>query len=294
MDKKLEKVTRLYGDRQTVVRMTDFSRNPDAGYYPVKGIGIITGEHIHGVQSSLTRHLILSVTRESVQNEVLGFYQRNWKILTTHIYDFIMWITKQYSQTAENISERMAMYRKEKDVAELPRYAEMYAVLSTTAEIFLLYSVNRNFLNKEAAKALLEEWKIVILQTIKSNESALKSKDWGELLKEVCQAIYESGEIEPLPSEEQKNYGERIFMDSEFIYLRLDAFLERAKKYLRLWGIEWPNFSKYAVLDKLEQADLIETRGKTEGKRTLKLPGSKKNEQRFLHIRLVKILERED
>ena len=46
LDTKLEKALRIYGDREGIERMTDFSKNPGAGYYPVRGIGVITGEHI--------------------------------------------------------------------------------------------------------------------------------------------------------------------------------------------------------------------------------------------------------
>lgn len=290
LDKKLEKITRMYGDRKGIERMTDFARNPYAGYYPVRGVGIITGEHIHGVKSSLTRHLILDIKDDSVKNEILRYHQRNWKILTTHLYDFIVWITENYWQTVEHISTKMDYYRTEK-ISKYPRYTEMYGVLCVTAEIFLTYAQNRGFLNEEQTHELLMEWQGTILQVIRSNENALKLNDVGEILREVCRAIYESGEVEPLPTEEQINYGERIFADSEYLYVRLDVLLEKAKNYLRLWGIKWANFSKHAVLNELEAKELIETRGKTEGKRTLKLPGSKKNKQRFLYIRLEKILK---
>lgn len=292
LDKKLEKITRMYGDRKGIERMTDFARNPNAGYYPVRGVGIITGEQIHGVKSSLTRHLILDIKDDSVKNEILRYYQRNWKILTTHLYDFIAWITENYWQTGEHISTKMDYYRTEK-ISKYPRYTEMYGVLCVTAEILLTYAKDRGFLEEEQTSDLFMEWQGIILQVIRGNEKALKMKDWSEILREVCRAIYESGEVEPLPTEEQPNYAGRIFADSRYLYVRLEVFLEKAKSYLRLWGIEWANFSKYAVLNELEAKGLIETRGKAEGKRTLKLPGSKKNKQRFLYIRLVNILKNE-
>ncbi len=292
LDKKLEKITRMYGDRKGIERMTDFAQNPNAGYYPVRGVGIITGEHIHGVKSSLTRHLILDIKDDSVKNEILRYYQRNWKILTTHLYDFIAWITENYWQTGEHISTKMDYYRTEK-ISKYPRYTEMYGVLCVTAEILLTYAKDRGFLEEEQTSDLFMEWQGIILQVIRGNEKALKTNDFGEILGDVCKAIYESGEIEPLPAEEQPNYAGRIFADSRYLYVRLEVFLEKAKSYLRLWGIEWANFSKYAVLNELEAKGLIETRGKAEGKRTLKLPGSKKNKQRFLYIRLVNILKNE-
>ncbi|MBA2214171.1 hypothetical protein [Sellimonas intestinalis] len=294
LDKKLEKVTRLYGDRKEIERMMDFAKNPNAGYYPIRGIGIITGEHIHGVPSSLTRHLILPVTTKTVQNKVLSLYQKDWKILTTHVYDFIAWVTEYYVWCVKFLSERIGGLRQAENISEIPRYVEMYAVLSATAEIFLTYGISRGFLEEKSVNVLLGEWQAIILQVIRENERLLKTKHWGEALREVCRAIYESGETETLPTEEQPNYGDQIFMDASYLYIRLDTFLERTRSYFRLWGVEWANFSKQAVLNEMERLNLIETKGKTEGKRTLKLPGSKRNKQRFLYIRLEKILEREE
>lgn len=293
LDRKLEKVTRLYGDRKEIERMTDFAKNPNAGYYPIKGVGIITGEHIHGVPSSLTRHLILPVTAKTVQNKVLSLYQKDWKILTTHVYDFIAWVTEYYAWCVRFLADRIGVLRQAKNISEIPRYVEMYAVLSATAEIFLAYGMSRGFLEQKEGNAICGEWQAIILQVIRENERLLKKKYWGEALREVCCAVYESGEIEALPKEEQSNYGDRIFADAEYLYIRLDVFLERTKSYFRLWGVEWANFSKQAVLNEMERLNLIETKGKAEGKRTLKLPGSKKNKQRFLYIRLKKILESE-
>lgn len=58
------------------------------------------------------------------------------------------------------------------------------------------------------------EWQAIILQMVRENERMLKKKHLGEALREVCRAIYESGEIEALPTKEQPNYGDRIFVDA--------------------------------------------------------------------------------
>lgn len=291
LDDKLEKITRMYGDGKGIERMSDFAKKPNAGYYPVKGLGIITGEHIHGVLSSLTRHLIVSVNRKSVDNVLLAFYQKNYKILTTHIYDFISWVAERYDYIAEFIAEKMGVYRMT-SLFEFPRYDEMCAVFLTTVEIFLAYAKDRGFLNDEQVEYTYIAWKSITVDVIRENERALKSQDLGETLREVCRVMYESGQAEPLPKQEDPNYGNRIFVDNLHLYVRLDTFLDKVKKSLMLWGIEWANYSKHAVLDELEKKGILDVGRKSEGKRTAKLPGSKKNQQRFLHIRLDKILDK--
>lgn len=54
------------------------------------------------------------------------------------------------------------------------------------------------------------EWQAIILQMVRENERMLKKKHLGEALREVCRAIYESGEIEALPTKEQPNFRKRI------------------------------------------------------------------------------------
>ena len=289
LDTKLEKVLRIYGDREGIERMTDFARNPEAGYYPVRGIGVITGEHIRGVQSSLLRSLILEIDQDSVDNSRLAFFQDNYKILNTHLYDFLNFVAENYVEIVQFIKQRVEMYRSQA-VFELPRYSEMYGQLMTTGEIFVKYALARNYADQPASQELLEEWREILRKVIAKNAKELREKDLKTVLKEVCVSIAEDG-AKPLPSDEKKDYGDEVFEDETIIYIRLDAFLKKMHTLLSIWGIEVPALSKKVILDELEEAGLIETKGKAEGKRTLKLPGSKYNRQVFLYIKKSELSE---
>lgn len=176
LDTKLEKVLRMYGDREGIERMTDFAKNPGAGYYPVKGVGIVTGEHIRGVQSSLLRTLILNIDQRSVDNKKLNFYQQHPSILNSHIYDFLYYLTVNYDEVVNFIRQYTEEYRA-LGIYKLPRYNEMYAQLITTAEIILKYAFDRGFINLEEKKALYSEWDGILRQVIGRNEYDHKKKD---------------------------------------------------------------------------------------------------------------------
>ena len=105
--KTLEFILRRYGDRTIKKRMTDFSPNKTAGCYDVNGVCVITGEDIGGVQSSLTRVLILEVDKFSVKNDVLGYYQNNPLFLNTHMYDFISYVTCNFEKIVSFIKKRV-------------------------------------------------------------------------------------------------------------------------------------------------------------------------------------------
>ena len=289
LDTKLEKVLRMYGDREGIERMTDFARNPGAGYYPVRGMGIITGEHIRGVQSSLLRTLVLKINQDSVENANLTYHQRNFKVLNSHLYDFLAYVTENYSDIIWFISQQAETYRR-KEFFQFPRHKEMYAELMTTVDVMLRYFKERNFMNYEECGEKYAEWERIIRQVIKENEEDLNRKDWGEILKDVCVAIEECGAM-PLPKTEKKDYGNSVFEDEKHFYIRLEPFLKRMKELLKIWNIELPDLSKTEILNKLEEVDLIETKGKVEGKRTLKLPGSKLNRQVFLYIKKARLTD---
>lgn len=283
LDTKLEKALRIYGDREGIERMTDFSKNPGAGYYPVRGIGVITGEHIRGVQSSLLRTLILQIDQKSVNNMQLTFYQKNYKILNTNLCDFIYFAAKNYAKMICFIGQRVEIYREE-NLFQLPRYNEMYAQLMTETEIILQYALERKFISQDGYQKIYAEWREILRQVIQQNAAELNRKDYPTLLREVCVSLAENG-TSPLPKAEMKDYGDQVFEDSQIVYVRLDTFLQRLKALTQLWGIDLPGLSKKAVLDMLEAEGLIEVRSRSEGKRTLKLPGSKLNRQTYIYIK---------
>lgn len=283
LDTKLEKALRIYGDREGIERMTDFSKNPGAGYYPVRGIGVITGEHIRGVQSSLLRTLILQIDQKSVNNMQLTYYQKNYKILNTNLCDFIYFAAKNYANIVHFIGQCVGIYRDE-NLFDLPRYNEMYGQLMTGAEIILQYSLEKEFINQDEYQKLHAEWREILRQVIQQNAAELNRKDYPTLLREVCVSLVENG-TSPLPKTEMKDYGNQVFEDFQIVYVRLDTFLQRLKALTQLWGIDLPGLSKKAVLDILEIEGLIEVRSRSEGKRTLKLPGSKLNRQIYIYIK---------
>ena len=284
---KAEKVIRMFGDRKGVERMTDFAKNPRAGYYPVRGVGIITGELFHNVKSSLSRCLIIDIDKGSVDNKTLAFYQQHYKILNTHIYDFVHFITEKHKDVIEFIENKVPEYRQNNRF-NLPRYKEMYAVLMTGMEIFLIYAKTRQFLRDGEWNSMYENWENTIRAVIEKNENGLKRQDWTHIFAEVCAAIAENG-TSPLPQQEVKNYGNEVFEDERHLYLRLDTFLEKLKKYMALWQMDGPELSKQEILNLMEKGGLIETMGKAEGKRSLRLPRAKINRQRFLYIKKDKV-----
>ena len=191
--------------------------------------------------------------------------------------------TKNYAKMICFIGQRVEIYREE-NLFQLPRYNEMYAQLMTETEIILQYALERKFISQDGYQKIYAEWREILRQVIQQNAAELNRKDYPALLREVCISLVENG-TSPLPKTEMKDYGNHVFEDSEIVYVRLDTFLQKLKILIELWGIDLPGLSKKAVLDILETEGLIEVRSRSEGKRTLKLPGSKLNRQTYIYIK---------
>lgn len=289
LDSKLEMVLRMYGDRKGIDRMTDFAKNPEAGYYSVRGVAVITGEHIRGVQSSLTRCVMIKVNRTSVDDSSLAFYQEHPLILNTHIHDFLTFVTVNFDWTVEFIRTKFKGYRAE-NLFDIPRHNEGYAVLMTAVETLLAYAESRTFLSHPACEEYACQWKAILQDLFRQNELSIKQTDWQLTFAQICETIIADG-CSPLPKEERKDYGDAVFDDGHCAYIRPEPFLQKSRSLLSLWGIECPNFSKKWAFDILENSGMIETTGREKGRRSLKLPGCKMNQQRFLCLRKIRVKE---
>lgn len=126
---KLERVTRVYGDHNSIKRMSAFS-GVKTDYVP-ENMCIITGEIAGGGSaSSLSRIIKVMTDRRQCNNEVLSYYQQNMWILSTHMYDFISYVTDNGIQIVEYIRERLPIMRnKYKNVFSAERYCDAYIIM---------------------------------------------------------------------------------------------------------------------------------------------------------------------
>ena len=287
--KTLEFILRRYGDRTIKKRMTDFSPNKTAGCYDVNGVCVITGEDIGGVQSSLTRVLILEVDKFSVKNDVLGYYQNNPLFLNTHMYDFISYVTCNFEKIVSFIKKRVLEWRKEKTYP-ISRYSEYYAQLMTCAEILALYASERGFWNHIEAN----NWKMwcseILDKMIEKNLLSAEREDFAIMIIQALQvAIDEYGVISLETLNKERIPHKIILEDENYFYVKKEYLIELTNLFWSRLGKDLPfsNSNQLAIF--LEQKNLIQVRDEAGGKRrSLALP---KRKQRFLHIKKSRMKE---
>lgn len=258
--KTLEFILRRYGDRTIKKRMTDFSPNKTAGCYDVNGVCVITGEDIGGVQSSLTRVLILEVDKFSVKNDVLGYYQNNPLFLNTHMYDFISYVTCNFEKIVSFIKKRVLEWRKEKTYP-ISRYSEYYAQLMTCAEILALYASERGFWNHIEAN----NWKMwcseILDKMIEKNLLSAEREDFAIMIIQALQvAIDEYGVISLETLNKERIPHKIILEDENYFYVKKEYLIELTNLFWSRLGKDLPfsNSNQLAIF--LEQKNLIRGR----------------------------------
>lgn len=281
LNDKLEMLLRRYGDRVIKKRMTDFSAK-EAKTYPVKGICLITGEDIAGVQSSLTRVWTLDMNKDTVDFKRLTYYQENYKIMTTHLYDFIAYITEHFDDILQFIGENVQKIRTEKRY-DVPRFSEYFAQFMTTADLIGQYAIQRGFWDYSTWNKWMSYVESILEAVVGKNLRSVRMEDFGVLaLSALKDAIEQRGviDIKDLKSERPHTY--QIVTDTEFYYVDAKYLLEITKKYAARFGKISPFHTVLQLTTFLENLGVIVT--KNEGKehrRTLPFPGYKK---RVLYI----------
>lgn len=282
LENKLEFVLRRYGDRVAKTRMTDFAVNKRAGYYPVRGGCIITGEDITGVESSLARTIVLHVEKNTVDNEKLRFYQENPLILTSHVYDFIAYITNIQEKTIFELEEKFKKIRSEKTYF-YPRYAEVYAQMFLTARLITEYALSRGFMSMNSSKMWLHDISIILDDIIKQNVLENFARNQITL---ILQAVQE--EIYNRPPINICNAGkieEGIFFDSEYYYVRAQVLCNIVQNFTSRFRLPSVGLNPRRLVNILSEKNLIYVRKSGNAMRkTHMLPGNSKDARRYIWL----------
>lgn len=284
LNEKLEFVLRRYGDRVAKNRMTDFSPNKKAGYYPVRGGCIITGEDITGVESSLARTIVLRVEKNTVDNRRLAFYQDHPLILSSHLYDFIKYITDEQERIIPLIEENFKTKRSNHTYF-YPRYSEVYAQMGITAELIAEYAVARGFSTPQEMQEWVNFVEIsvdqIIHQNVQNNFAENEAITILTALREMV-STYPAINV----SDAEKTKQNAVYMDDKYYYVRAQMLLEIVNKYCARLGMRSPELNSKRLANILEDKGVLYVyEGKNETRKTHMLPGKSLDKRRYMFIR---------
>lgn len=283
INKKLEQVTRLYGDRTPKKRMTGFGSDEEL---QINGGCIVTGEYIEGVESSRARRLEVMIDREEVDNEKLSEYQKQ-DIWPTYLYHFLAFITAKFAETVEYIRTRGEELRRNAGF-KLGRRNEIWAQLSVVVEIMTFYGRECGAISQERSSELAMEGRNAILEILQENENEVRRVSPVCLVLRALSAyLMENGESEEMFNGDTK----KLYVNDQYYFVALPKLIEIALDYTRRTAADTVLPGERMLPKLLEAEDVLETC--MEGgqkRRTHHLPGHTTG-PRFLWIRKGKMAE---
>lgn len=298
LNRKLDELVRMYGDRVPKKRMTDFMSDGEKKYFPIGGGCVLTMELVTGVTSSITRMFLTELGQDDVQNDQLSFYQENRWVLNTHLYDFVLWVTDHFEKVVNYVSNRIPQLRSER-LYTVGRYNEMRAFFTVTTEIFSQYARDRNFWMEDESFSFQHSVKMAIGEELCSMQRYIRKLDKGIWILRALDELIKRGQssVKEL-NENTCSQCLEIYDSNEMLYVRSKYLIIVAKEYLTKTysGINIVNEGE--VISALERLEVIEILIKEDGKRerSRKLPIQRGNRNRYLFVKkeqMKKILEDE-
>ncbi|MCB5502416.1 hypothetical protein [Dorea formicigenerans] len=287
MDRKFDEVLRFFGDRVSKKRMTDFVPNADKIYFPVGGNCIITGEYPpNAIESSLTRLFLTEITSEDVRNDVLAIYQKEKWILSTHIYDFLTWVTERFDICVD-IIQQVYISSRSKYTFRVGRFAGMYSTMMCVAKILCLYAEQRAFWSGEESQEFCENVERAVTLELNIMEDRLKRRDKATKVLDIFKTEIETGQIVAVRlNEETCKDRELLYEDDNFYYIStmyLRQIVERRSKDIPDMPPVINSEEMILLLDRKGAIAVLEKDGKRIKSR--KLPIQRGNAKRYLYIK---------
>lgn len=175
LNTKLEKITRVIGDNNSVKRMTIFSSKSIPNLTPSTTC-LITGEiPCTGNSSTAARIINVMTDREQSNDSMLTLYQENPQILGNHMYDFIAYISENYEYVLLFIKTMFTRLREQyKGSFRLPRLIDSLCILQITCEVLLDYAVKRCFIDISQREQLAAPFIGELYEVVKSNDNDIE------------------------------------------------------------------------------------------------------------------------
>lgn len=284
LNKKLEALVRFYGNRVPKKRMDDYS-GAEKKFFPIQGACVITMELIAGVQSSLSRMMLVEIDKNEVQNKILAYYQERAWILSTHIFDFLVWATENQAEIIQTISNQMPYLRTQYHF-EFQRFGEMFAVFHLIAYFIASYAQSRSFWTSDEYTIFNNQCDYITISLLKNMELKFKKTDKGFIVLHALTEAIETKKIQPIKlTNESCKIKAIAYEDERRFFIQTDILKKIAEEYCAYLKIEIIFISEdeiISVLDRLEVLEVYEKGANRE--RSRKLPIQRGNHLRYLYI----------
>jgi hypothetical protein len=279
----LEFLQRSYGDGYVKKRMKAFQKEGVECEFPPEGCCLITGEHMTGVLSSITRTVIVHTDRNQCNNDILSWYQKNNTVLPSHIYDFIAFVTENFISVKKFIADNVQLIRsKTKEQFHYDRFPEYYAQFSTIIDIIFWYAKNRGFMDEKLCCKHKEYFTNVMLELLQQNELDLRQENIDDLFISKVYELLSNEKTKITDINDAPEVKADIYCSDKIYYLKSGVLIGIAEK---LYGNSGFSPTIRELSKKLYDNQLIITKKESDHIRRLhKIPRAKEKNARYIWI----------
>ena len=237
---------------------------------------------MHGVQSALARTVVVNLSKDEVNNDVLQYFQDNVEIIPTHLVDFIQYVASHYWQIVDHIHQTLPFYRRNMNT-RIARLAEAFSTFAVACDIFCSYISEREFMSNseisELKNFLISNVKQVILQ----NDLQFIASDPGILILTALSDAILSESCHLVSRFNYTTKADVILEDDEVYYIRSETAYLITKNYCARYDIPIALINPKAVIPALEQINVLVISPSSK-ERARKLPNNQKDSRRYLYI----------
>ena len=274
MKKSLEHLIRVFGDNVAKKR-SNTTATATHGERP-RGSCLITGESISGSYSSLLRCLLIPISREDINGELLRRYQETPALWTTNYYHMLPWLGTNWDRLVKKIRSEFPDLRESfRTITNEPRLIDSGAVLMLVAEIFLDYGVSCAALTPPHVSTLLTEWRDTLSSLLDFSSSSAQDRDVTTLAKEAILHAINTGSLKIADNIADFSHGHDAFSHGPYLWMHPTVFNRILRNYRSIQQIESVN-DQTVILRELYNHGLIvrdEERGKNSYlKKTSEIP----------------------
>jgi hypothetical protein len=245
--------------------------NPDASEKPIpspRGMIVITGEELPGLQSTLSRLVAIEFSQNDIDPVKLTEVQEKAAFLPHAMTSYLLWLRDRIPSLQDSFQAELHQLRKAGVVeSKSKKIPEHIVYLRFAWKLFLEWAVDKGGLKESLKQGYVDMGYEIFNKVADRHARRVEHEDPVKMFFEVISALLTQGKLRL--DHKDSGYTGRIggdsgeligYFDDESYYLMPTPLWHAVQTYLRFEGGHFP-FSKSTLYDVLERRGLLETRG---------------------------------
>ncbi len=188
MERDLQSILRRFGNRLGRGRLSS-NLNIRTTYNP-RCLALITAEMADVPTSAMARSVELQLGAGTIDLAKLTTAQSRTYLLTTAMYNFICWLSQNFDETVQHITELYPRVRTTFQAPDVhPQLPEHCTAMYLSLDIFLTYAVEAGAIAQQEADSLLETAADILRENMTDQQQRMREESPVALFLETIQEL---------------------------------------------------------------------------------------------------------